>query len=148
MATSTPANANSLANIIPVGPPPAITTACSVIATLRPASTTHAFRASHLASAGDYAARPRVRLDADASTGDVSRVDAAVIVAQAEAIESTLFRFAQYFGWLEVVRRYARNPDPRHVEDTQRIGRAQGQRLTDIRVGLQVLAGEAESSSG
>ena len=31
MATSTPANANSPANISPVGPPPAITTACSVI---------------------------------------------------------------------------------------------------------------------
>ena len=38
MATSTPANANSPANISPVGPPPAITTACSVIVTLRPAS--------------------------------------------------------------------------------------------------------------
>ena len=38
MATSTPANANSPANISPVGPPPAITTACSVSATLRPAS--------------------------------------------------------------------------------------------------------------
>src|SRR5829696_3628922 len=38
MATSTPANANSPANISPVGPPPAITTACSVIAALRPAS--------------------------------------------------------------------------------------------------------------
>jgi hypothetical protein len=33
-ATSTFANANSAANIIPVGPPPAITTACSVVATL------------------------------------------------------------------------------------------------------------------
>jgi N-acetylglutamate synthase-like GNAT family acetyltransferase len=31
MATSTSANANSPANIIPVGPPPAITTACSLI---------------------------------------------------------------------------------------------------------------------
>src|SRR5713226_10226038 len=38
MATSTPASANSPANISPVGPPPAITTACSVIATLRSAS--------------------------------------------------------------------------------------------------------------
>src|SRR5687768_15645773 len=38
MATSTPANANSPASISPVGPPPAITTACSVIATLRSAS--------------------------------------------------------------------------------------------------------------
>ena len=34
IATSTPANASSPANISPVGPPPAITTACSVIATL------------------------------------------------------------------------------------------------------------------
>src|SRR5215216_478004 len=33
MATSTPANANSPANISPVGPPPAITTAWPVIAT-------------------------------------------------------------------------------------------------------------------
>jgi hypothetical protein len=31
MATSTPANANSPANISPVGPPPTITTACSDI---------------------------------------------------------------------------------------------------------------------
>src|SRR6266536_1946832 len=38
IATSTPANANSPANISPVGPPPAITTACPVTATLRPAS--------------------------------------------------------------------------------------------------------------
>src|SRR5262245_50920676 len=38
MATSTPANTNSPASIIPVGPPPAITTACSVIAILLPAS--------------------------------------------------------------------------------------------------------------
>ena len=46
MATSTPANANSPANISPVGPPPAITTGCSVTATLRPytSTTTHAFR--------------------------------------------------------------------------------------------------------
>ena len=38
MATSTLANANSAASISPVGPPPAITTACSVTASLRPAS--------------------------------------------------------------------------------------------------------------
>jgi hypothetical protein len=44
---------------------------------------------------------------------------------QAEAIQSTLFRFAQYFGWSEVVRRYARNPDLRHVEDTRRVLRVQ-----------------------
>src|SRR5439155_21589859 len=35
MATSTRASASSPASISPVGPPPAITTACSVIATLR-----------------------------------------------------------------------------------------------------------------
>jgi hypothetical protein len=35
MATSTPANANSPANISPVGPPPTITTAWLVIATLQ-----------------------------------------------------------------------------------------------------------------
>src|SRR6266536_2812998 len=38
IATSTSANANSPANISPVGPPPAITTACPVTATLRPPS--------------------------------------------------------------------------------------------------------------
>ena len=47
MATSTPANANSPANISPVGPPPAITTACSVIATLRVGLTPVATGASH-----------------------------------------------------------------------------------------------------
>src|SRR5438876_3042118 len=55
MATSTPANANSPANISPVGPPPAITTACSVIATLRPAAprvppSDRRPRATHLSS--------------------------------------------------------------------------------------------------
>src|SRR5436190_177530 len=35
MTTSIPANASSPANISPVGPPPAITTACSVISTPR-----------------------------------------------------------------------------------------------------------------
>src|SRR5688572_7882873 len=50
MATSTSANASSPASISPVGPPPAITTACSVIATLRPytSTTTHAFRCPHV----------------------------------------------------------------------------------------------------
>src|SRR5918996_1444775 len=63
-ATSTPANASSPASISPVGPPPAITTACSVIATLRPytSTTTHAFRCPHFRrfwlAAGDYAAHP------------------------------------------------------------------------------------------
>src|SRR6266852_3476688 len=36
MATSTPANASSPANISPVGPPPATTTACSAIRHLHP----------------------------------------------------------------------------------------------------------------
>ncbi len=44
MATSTPANANSPATISPVGPPPAITTACSVIATLLPPPAPHLSR--------------------------------------------------------------------------------------------------------
>src|SRR5215468_96909 len=39
MATSMPAKANSPANISPVGPAPAISTACLVIATLRSAAT-------------------------------------------------------------------------------------------------------------
>src|SRR3984893_4452313 len=49
MTTSTSARANSAASIIPVGPPPAITTACSVIATPRPdtSTTTHPLRSSH-----------------------------------------------------------------------------------------------------
>src|SRR4029453_8857937 len=38
MATSTPANANSPASISPVGPPPTMTTACLVIATLQSSS--------------------------------------------------------------------------------------------------------------
>src|SRR5919197_2434059 len=64
MTTSIPANASSPANISPVGPPPAITTACLVIDTSRPdiAATTHASRSSqfrrHRLAAGDYAARP------------------------------------------------------------------------------------------
>src|SRR5919108_343554 len=60
IATSTPANANSPANISPVGPAPAIATACSVIAPLRPASP--ASLSFHFRrfwpAAGDYAARP------------------------------------------------------------------------------------------
>src|SRR5256885_6201424 len=64
MATSTRANASSPASISPVGPPPAITTACPVIATLRPdtSTTTDAFRSSHFRRRGlaadDYAAPP------------------------------------------------------------------------------------------
>jgi hypothetical protein len=68
MAMSTPANANSAANISRVGPSPAITTACSVVAhsdRLEAADhtpTTHASRAFRSASSGvsssDYAVRP------------------------------------------------------------------------------------------
>src|ERR1700674_3951916 len=49
MATSTPASASSPATISPVGPPPAITTLCSVIRPPFP---------KVLVSAGDSAARP------------------------------------------------------------------------------------------
>jgi hypothetical protein len=38
-----------------------------------------------------------------------------------EAVMSSLFRFAQYFGWSEILRRYMRDPDPRHVERMERI---------------------------
>jgi hypothetical protein len=38
-----------------------------------------------------------------------------------QAVQSTLFRFAQYFGWSEVVRRYMRSPDPRHAREDQRL---------------------------
>jgi hypothetical protein len=43
-----------------------------------------------------------------------------------EAIQTTLFRFAQYFGWSEIVRRYTRDPDPRHVLRAQKIQELQG----------------------
>src|SRR6202162_1513602 len=64
MTTPPSARALSAASIIPVGPPPAITTACSVITTLRPdtSTTAHAFRSSHFRrfwlATRDYAARP------------------------------------------------------------------------------------------
>src|SRR3954470_1155888 len=48
IATSTPASASSPANISPVGPPPAITTACSVTATRHSRSRDHLHR--HAAS--------------------------------------------------------------------------------------------------
>jgi hypothetical protein len=38
-----------------------------------------------------------------------------------EAIISTLYRFAQYFGWSEVLRRYMRSPDPRHAREDQKL---------------------------
>src|SRR3954453_8058766 len=38
-----------------------------------------------------------------------------------EAILSSLFRFAQFFGWSEILRRYMRDPDPRHIEEAQRL---------------------------
>src|SRR5438445_10112902 len=51
MATSTPASASSPANISPVGPPPATTTACSAIRHPH-------FRPEVQVAAGDSAARP------------------------------------------------------------------------------------------
>jgi hypothetical protein len=38
-----------------------------------------------------------------------------------EAIHSTLFRFAQYFGWNEVLRRYMRLPDTRHATEAENL---------------------------
>jgi hypothetical protein len=38
-----------------------------------------------------------------------------------EAIHSTLFLFAQYFGWSEVLRRYMRSPDRRHARDDRKL---------------------------
>jgi hypothetical protein len=38
-----------------------------------------------------------------------------------EATESTMFRFAQYFAWIEVMRRYARDPDVRHAGELRRV---------------------------
>jgi hypothetical protein len=55
---SMPANASSPASISPVGPPPAITTACSVIATLRRAllvATSAADRPAARYSSADFA---------------------------------------------------------------------------------------------
>ena len=36
-----------------------------------------------------------------------------------EAILSTLFRFAQYFGWSEILRQAMRAPDPRHAAEVK-----------------------------
>jgi hypothetical protein len=38
-----------------------------------------------------------------------------------ELIQSTLFRFAQYFGWSELLRRYMRLPDPRHAAEAEKL---------------------------
>jgi hypothetical protein len=40
---------------------------------------------------------------------------------QDQAVQTTLFRFAQYFGWSEVVRRYMRSPDPRHAREDRKL---------------------------
>ena len=59
IATSTPANANSPASISPVGPPPAITTACSVIAT--PGSALESSRSSSAGTRRDRTGAARRR---------------------------------------------------------------------------------------
>ena len=41
---------------------------------------------------------------------------------ETEVVQGTLFRFAQYFGWAEIVRRYARDPDVRHRDEMPRVG--------------------------
>ena len=45
-------------------------------------------------------------------------------VQKDEAILGTLFRFAQYFGWGEIIRRSARAPDPRHAAEARALGAA------------------------
>ena len=58
MATSTPANASSPASISPVGPPPTITTACSVIS---PRTSRFSHRAAMLLHDAGLPASPPVR---------------------------------------------------------------------------------------
>jgi len=69
MATSTSAKASSAANIRPVGPPPAITTACSVIATLRSAPR----RSWKMPAATRVPALVRLRTNRMSVTPDASR---------------------------------------------------------------------------
>jgi hypothetical protein len=38
-----------------------------------------------------------------------------------EAVLSTMFRFAQYFGWSEIIRRAGRVPDPRVAAETRQL---------------------------
>jgi hypothetical protein len=40
---------------------------------------------------------------------------------QEELVQSTLFRFAQYFGWSELLRRYMRLTDPRHAAEAENL---------------------------
>lgn len=40
---------------------------------------------------------------------------------QDELIQTTLFRFAQYFGWSELLRRYMRLPDARHAREAEQL---------------------------
>jgi hypothetical protein len=77
----------------------------------------------------------RIRcLDFGGCDVQVPRVDAAVIVALIALVGTvgnvaltavlnaqTLFRFAQYFGWNEVLRRYMRLPDPRHAAEAEKL---------------------------
>jgi hypothetical protein len=46
---------------------------------------------------------------------------------QDELVQSTLFRFAQYFGWSELLRRYMRLPDPRHAAEAEELDAMRGQ---------------------
>src|SRR5436853_1006675 len=64
MATSTPAKANSAANISPVGPPPAITTACPVNALRENSQSGARFEAGETAAAA-------AELDEDPAVGVV-----------------------------------------------------------------------------
>jgi hypothetical protein len=46
---------------------------------------------------------------------------------QEELVQSTLFRFAQYFGWSELLRRYMRLPAPRHAAEAEQLDTLQRQ---------------------
>ena len=48
-------------------------------------------------------------------------------VRMEEAIQSTLFRICQYFGWSEVGRRAARGGNPRHAVEAQTLERLRGE---------------------
>jgi hypothetical protein len=43
-----------------------------------------------------------------------------------EAVVSTLFRFCQYFGWSEILRRLMRTPDARHATEVKTLAEFQG----------------------
>lgn len=43
-----------------------------------------------------------------------------------EAVASTMYRFCQYFGWSEILRRVMRAPNPRHAAEGKRLSELQG----------------------